>query len=537
VSVEALNEFLRWKFSRRTALKAGAGAMLTSQALLLQELAFLPTRTALAASFSDIQFDIGRFLTQAPSVFNDGGGNVVAQFGPIFTMIAPARLTRNPSRADQTTLANALNTIESIYSAAPSGVLIAAVAYGVPYFNRLPQALVQSRMPRLTLNTNRFVLEESPVFPTDVSPANPGITKDRFNNQVRIETNDLFFELRSDSTYILNDVLTWLEGSNSLEGKQIASPAFNGLVQFQTPRLMYGQMGMPRRVFDAAAQSNPTLYEYHTRVNHISSMNMGFVDQQSNASAAAGDVIFASTGAGRGITTARAGDYFDNGAIAHLSHDIEDLYQFYSLPNQDTRHPDGEPFTERVMYMFRANQLGTTHGLPSEGNSDQFTDGGGPSFLNNVFQGNNSVVNEARASGGTFGPGNQTQDATFTGLGRIGHIAGLQRAGRTASGAPLHIRNDGPGFDSMDVGSFQLFPGRQTVAAGSNQPKLQFLAFVPSAEVFRAMRVGVAAQDLVAQFGVDDDDNGLERFITATRRQNFLVPPRRHRAFPLLELT
>jgi hypothetical protein len=35
---------------------------------------------------------------------------------------------------------------------------------------------------------------------------------------------------------------------------------------------------------------------------------------------------------------------------------------------------------------------------------------------------------------------------------------------------------------------------------------------------------------------VDPDDNGLERFLTATRRQNFLVPPRRHRAFPLLEL-
>jgi len=60
---------------------------------------------------------------------------------------------------------------------------------------------------------------------------------------------------------------------------------------------------------------------------------------------------------------------------------------------------------------------------------------------------------------------------------------------------------------------------------------------VPTAETFRAMRVGVAAQDLAAPRGkTDPDDNGLERFITATRRQNFLVPPRRHRAFPLLEL-
>jgi hypothetical protein len=37
--------------------------------------------------------------------------------------------------------------------------------------------------------------------------------------------------------------------------------------------------------------------------------------------------------------------------------------------------------------------------------------------------------------------------------------------------------------------------------------------------------------------GVQFSDNGLERFLTATRRQNFLVPPRRHRAFPLIELS
>ena len=29
---------------------------------------------------------------------------------------------------------------------------------------------------------------------------------------------------------------------------------------------------------------------------------------------------------------------------------------------------------------------------------------------------------------------------------------------------------------------------------------------------------------------------GIERFLTATRRQNFLVPPRRNRSFPLVEL-
>jgi hypothetical protein len=51
------------------------------------------------------------------------------------------------------------------------------------------------------------------------------------------------------------------------------------------------------------------------------------------------------------------------------------------------------------------------------------------------------------------------------------------------------------------------------------------------------MRVDQASPDLVNEFGVDPSDNGLERFLTATRRQNFLVPPRRNRAFPFAELS
>src|SRR5262249_45265881 len=99
--------------------------------------------------------------------------------------------------------------------------------------------------------------------------------------------------------------------------------------------------------------------------------------------------------------------------------------------------------------------------------------------------------------------------------------------------------NDGPGLDGMDVPAFRTFPGAGGVAmpAGSNQFKLQFLAFVPTADFFARMRSNAAAQDLQHQFLANSgEDNGIERFITATRRQNFLVPPRRHRSFPLLEL-
>jgi len=82
---------------------------------------------------------------------------------------------------------------------------------------------------------------------------------------------------------------------------------------------------------------------------------------------------------------------------------------------------------------------------------------------------------------------------------------------------------DGPGFDSMDVSD------------GTKQPKLEFTVFVPSADFFATMRRNQASLDLAKKFNVATTDNGLERFITATRRQNYLIPPRRHRAFPFAE--
>jgi hypothetical protein len=385
------------------------------------------------------------------------------------------------------------------------------------------------------------VLEEAAPFPTDVvggfvggpGALIPGVTKDRFNVNVAIESNDLLMQFRSDNMANLSDVALWLQGSNSLNGSSVPSPNFNGLISFGTPRIQFMQQGMPRKVADSYG------FEFAPRINPDSSMAMGFVDQQVNASGPAAITTFAGNSSAK-LTDARPGDYFDNGSIAHFSHVIEDLYQFYATPNQDSRRPEGEPFTERCQYMFTSNQLGTPNGIPAPGNTDQFTNGGGPAFINNVFQGTGSAAAEAQDSAGVFSPTNQSLSATFTGEGRIGHNAALQRVSRASDGTPLHIRMDGPGVDTLDVPAFRTFPGTggTDVPAGSNQFKLQFLIFVPTADFFAQLRTSQASQDLQHQFLADaDDDNGLERFITATRRQNFLVPPRRHRAFPLLELT
>jgi hypothetical protein len=505
---------LNRRVPRRTVLKAGAAGALAAQLSFFEQLAWKPNRLALAAgSLPNIQFDVGNFVAPAQS-FN----GVVFRFGVVFHLFVPMRLNRTPSRADQATLANALNTIEAHYPFSAQGIL-PFIAYGVPYFNRLPQTTVQSHMPRLLSDRSRFALEEAVPSPTDVvnglvggpNALIPNVTKKTFNVNVRIESNDVLLSLRSDSTSNLSDVVAWLQGSGRLNGSSVPSPAFNGLFSFQTTRLQFTQPGMPRLV---ASHFSPP---YLDQINDQSPMWMGFADQQVDASGPAQIVTFEGNSSAR-FTDATSASYFANGSIVHFSHVILDLAQFYS-------RADGEDFQERVQYMFRNNQLGTPHGIPSEGTADGFSDGGGPAFLANVFQGTDAAMRGARASGGTFGPGNQTLDATFTGLGRVGHESGLQRSSRAADGTPVHIRVDGPGFDSMDV------PG------GSQQPKLEFAAFVPTAEFFRVMRVNVAAQDLQHQFLADDgEDNGLERFITTTRRQNFLVPPRSHRSFPLLEL-
>lgn len=556
--------------SRRSALKRTAGlGLLLTQAAVLEQLAIAPARPASAATaFSDIQFDIGQFMKPGTyagvNTYNDGGGPVTAAFGPIFTLFAPVQLTRNPTVPDQQTLANALAQIEANFDASPSGLLIVSLSYGLPYFNRLPASLVAANMPRLTQDTSRFVLENAVAGPTDVvngvvqGAQNPP-PKERFNINVVPEQNDMLFQMRSDSMANLTNALMWLQGSNNLHGQVIASPNFNGLFSFQTSRVQFMQPGMPRRVADQAAASNPDFYEFHTRINPDSSMVMGFVDQMTNSSSPnAATVTFVGDPGNvntQGLTTAKADDYFDNGSIVHFSHDIDDLYQFYETPDQDPSGGGGEPFSERVQYMFRSNQIGggaNFFGLPVQPNSDEFTNGGGPAFVNNLFQGTGAArLGAIAADGKATLQANTDLNATFTGEQRLGHEAALQQTSRAADGTPLHIRMDGPGFDGMDVPAFQTFPDVPSISvpvpAGTSQFKLQFLIFVPTSEFFRQLRISAGAQELFAEFGAPGDsggesggvqfsDNGLERFITATRRQNFLTPPRRHRAFPLIEL-
>ncbi len=476
--------------SRRQLLRLGALGLAASPFGLLDALAVRPRRVALAAArdLPAIQFDIADYT--APVEELDG---TLFRLGPVFTLFVTGRLKRQPLLADQQVLEGALTAIEAAYPFSPDGVF-SSIAYGIPYFNRLPGGMagevVASHLPRLLLDRRRYALEEAVPSPTDISPLNPEVSKLSFNAPVLIETNDLLLTLRSDVQANLTDVLAWLTGSNLLAGAAARSPTLADLLDVTSTRLIFLQRGLPRRL--AEAEGLP----FAGRIHPDSPMWMGFASQQADSNGTAAVATFRGNASAK-FTSATADDYFAEGTIQHLSHVSLDLEQWYA---------NDEPYLERVQNMFRSNPV------PAQGNPDQFTDGGGPAFLPNAFRGRD----DARQSSVGFG----TED----GQRRLGHTSSLQRASRAGDGTPISVRIDGPGFDALDV------------ADGSNQPKLHFSMFVPTAEVFERMRRYQSGSDLAKAGGVPARFTGLERFTSATRRQNFLVPSRRHRAFPLLEL-
>lgn len=436
------------------------------------------------AAKSDVQYDIGAFVPP-PVQFN---GIAFGLTGPSHTRFMTARLTRTPVRTDQALWAAALDQIERSYPWSPSGIFT-MVSYGRPYFARLPASLVDARMPRLLSNTSRSVLEEAVPAPTDVVGGVDPLAGYRKNFSgaaygVRIEDNDVLLSLRSDVLANLNDVEAWLKGSGALNSQPVASPAFNGLFSWTSSRDMFVQIGLPAKLASAAG------LPYAGMILPNSPMWFNAADQNVNGVGPAPITCFQGNASAAVTTVSSPSDYFYNGTIQHLAHNIDDLIEWYK--------PD---YRTTLQYMFRA-----THSFG----------GGQTPFWPNQNFGTGDAEQAAQGIG------------TSDGVKRLGHLACLQRSSRAADGTPMHARMDGPGFDGMDVGG--------TGIDGPMTPKLQFSIFVPTADFFARMRVNQASPDLTAKYGVSQNENGVERFITATRRQNFLMPPRRNRAFPLLEL-
>jgi hypothetical protein len=291
---------------------------------------------------------------------------------------------------------------------------------------------------------------------------------------LRLEANDVVFHLRSDALAHLHEVLRALFAhSGSLAGQHTPAADLADLFQVTSVRTGFVGAGLPRRI---AQEAGITVA---SQIPETAPLFMGFTSTQQRGQAKEEAVSFD----GRRdllrnpLTTARPGDYFAGGTALHASHLFEDLEGWYALP-----------YEERLARMFHLNAAAVS----------------------------------GRVTVDTFWLNPNTTTIDFQEHRVIGHNEATQRGSRSPEGQALQLRVDFNTMDAMD--------------GPAPAPGVHFLAFTAGAPVFHQSRLAMDANDLVQHAGLTAHDNGINAFLRVTRRQNFLVPPRAHRAFPLVEL-
>ena len=289
-----------------------------------------------------------------------------------------------------------------------------------------------------------------------------------------LESNDVVFQLRSDVLDQLHDVQSALFArSGTLAGQHAPAADIADLFHVTSVRTGFVGAGLPRRM---AQQAHLAVAP---RIPQAAPLFMGFTSTQELGEAKEVAVSFD----GRRdpllppLTTALPGDYFAGGTSLSMSHMFEDLEAWYA-----------HSYDERVARMFHLNAA--------------------------TVQGRITLQTQ------WLNPNPTTLDAQQQHV--IGHNEAVQRSSRSAEGQALQLRVDFNTMDALDG---------PAPAAG-----LHFLAFTPGAQIFHQSRLSMDATDVAQQYGIAPRANGINAFLRVTRRQNYLVPPRAHRAFPLVEL-
>jgi hypothetical protein len=290
-----------------------------------------------------------------------------------------------------------------------------------------------------------------------------------------LEANDVVLHLRSDSLDNLRDVQhAFFSHSGTLAGQTAPAADLSDLLRVTSVRTGFVGAGLPRRMAEQAKLA------YAEQIPTAAPLFMGFTSTQRLGQASEQAVAFDQPPDPllSQLTTAQPGDYFAGGTTLHLSHLLEDLDVWYELS-----------YDERAARMFHLN----------------------------------AVAPAGRVSVQTLwlNPNPSALDAKQQHL--VGHNEAVQRGSRTPEGQALQLRVD---FNTMDA-----------LDTTEPHPGVHFLAFTPGSEIFHRSRQSMDAADLANKYSVPISANGINSFIHATRRQNYIVPPRIHRAFPLVELS
>jgi hypothetical protein len=400
-------------------------------------------------------------------------------------------------------LESVLLGLERQFPPTPTGVGT-TVAWGLPYFHKyipslgktsgffkagtpypayLPIDLMTSKMEGHTV----YALQEARTFPSDQPP--PGF------GPVRLEHNDVAVLLRSDSLANIMAATNALFGPGGNQAGSLFK--VTSIRRGSSGGGFYGQQGLPSKLALAAhipgAQSIPRQAQ-------------GFLGFTTTLQSNMGPGIIANLESLPGLTNQWPNGYFKQGTTMQLSHLFQDLATWYeqSFPQ----------YAQRVQAMLQpglspAPAPGTlTLQPPGQSEAD-------------VAQG----VQRYHAYGhtGSMSPVDSTTSPTTSNYG-VAYPAGTT----------IPVRGD---FDTLDNPFY--YTSDPTANHYSKKPAagLHFIMFQPTIAIFNLVRLAMDGHysDMTLPVAPRSPHAGINSVLHTTHRQNYLVPPRRHRSFPLAE--
>jgi hypothetical protein len=453
-----------------------------------------------------------QYLLQDTQVVNVDGsglqsrhGSVAVDVPPLHDHVITAKLNVPASpaalREAQRHLESVLADLETRFAPTPAGVGV-TIAWGLPYFRHFIPCLGQAsgffgagtRFPAYLpadVATSKaagktvYALQDARTFPSDQPP--PGF------GPVRLEDNDVAVLLRSDSLAHITSATSAVFGS----GRDQAGSLFTvtSIRQGFAGGGFYGQQGLPSKLALAAGIPGAA------SIPRQSPLFLGFT---STLVSNMGPDVIANLETLPGLTDQWPNGYFRQGTTMHLSHLYEDLETWY-----EKSFPRYEQQVHAMQYPGITPAPGT-YALQPPGQSATQVAEGVKRYHSYGHSGSLSVVDS-------------TTSQTISNYGE-----------RYPAGTTIPVRGD---FNTLD----NPFHYTSNPTADHYSPKpaagLHFLMFQPTIEIFNSVRLAMDGHFPGSTLPVPPHSAhaGINSVLHTTHRQNYLVPPRRHRSFPLAE--
>jgi hypothetical protein len=385
-------------------------------------------------------------------------------------------------REAQAALENVLLGLDDDYEDTPAGLAV-TVAWGLRYFRAHVEAAAERHLPvdrrASTERRRKRALLDTIRFPSDPE-------------QTILESNDVAFLLRSDRFEHIQAATNTIV--DSLDGVLEATSIRKGFAGGG----FAGGKGLPKALAQAAGVPGADL------IPDGSELFLGFTSTQRHALGPPRIVNFETLG----LVDLGPRSYFHGGTHMHLSHVFENLEAWYL----------DFDFSERVDTTFRPRLK--------------------------VEPGTKTVPQPPERAASV-----REVKEDFRRFGAIGHSSSLQSTSRLQAdvmgadgtlyrtGTAIPQRAD---FNTLDNPFF--WSSRPELDGMVDEPAagLHFVVFNPSSDDFHRNRLamdGVYPDGTRIPLEPRDRGQGFNSVLRTTHRQNFLVPPRRHRSFPLVELT